>query len=148
MQESLIYLDRLVIDDYRNDEIHLNIFKIYERLSDTEKKKADIYLRLEDEFLSNRASFAGNRKKMKKSLNSACACPFEQLVIRSDGHVSRCCNDALGVVDMGDVRKNSLLEIWNSNEYKKVREKLFNKERSSDELCKDCDSMILHIIGF
>lgn len=31
---------------------------------------------------------------------------------------------------------------------KKVREKLLNKERSSVELCKDCDSMILHIIDF
>lgn len=119
MQESLIYLDRLVIDDYGDDEIHLNIFKIYERLSDTEKKKVDIYLRLENKFFGNRAGFAGNRKKMKKSLNSACACSFEQLVIRSDGHVSRCCNNAWGVVDMGNVRRNSLLEIWNSNEYKK-----------------------------
>lgn len=148
VQNSLLYLDRLVIDDYGDDEISKNIHQIYKSLTEVEKKKIDIYLRLEDEFLGNRAGFACNRKKMKKSLDSACACPFEQLVVRSDGHVSRCCNDALGKIDMGDVRKNTLLEIWDSDEYKNVREKLLNRERGSVELCKYCDSMILHIIDF
>lgn len=129
-------------------EVSDNIHQIYEKLTGSEKEKVDICLRLENEFLNNRAGFANNRKKMKKSLDSVCACPFEQLVVRSDGHVSRCSNDALGKIDMGDVRKNSLLQIWEGNEYKSVREKLLNGERGSVELCKDCDSMILHIIEF
>lgn len=145
---SLKYLDRLVIDDYGRKNTSKKIQDIYEKLSESEKNKVDVYLRMEDELLNNRAGFAMNRSKMKKSLDAACACPFEQMVVRSDGHVSRCCNDALGKIDMGDVRKNTLLEIWESDEYKSVREKMLSGDRESIELCKDCDSMILHICEF
>lgn len=86
---SLKYLNRLVIDDYCEKGMSDNIKDIYQRLNEKEKNKVDVYLRMRDEILNNRTGYAMNRSKMKKSLYSACACPFEQLVIRSSGHVSR-----------------------------------------------------------
>lgn len=88
MKISLKYLDRLVIDDYGRKNTSKKIQDIYEKLSESEKNKVDVYLRMEDGLLNNRVGFAMNRSKMKKSIDSACACSFEQMVIRSDGHVS------------------------------------------------------------
>ncbi len=60
------------------------------------------------------------------------------MVIRPDGKVSLCCNDALGQMTLGDVNEKSLQEIWFSNEYSLIREKTV-KGRNNIELCSICD---------
>lgn len=64
--------------------------------------------------------------------------PFEQVVIRPDGKISLCCNDATGKVTMGDLTKDTLLTIWRGEKYQSIRKTML-QNRSLNPLCKDCD---------
>ncbi|MDR1701496.1 MAG: SPASM domain-containing protein, partial [Sporomusaceae bacterium] len=70
-----------------------------------------------------------------------CLLPFHQMVIRPDGKVSLCCNDALGKMTLGDLTQESIENIWHSQEYVTVRAKL-TQGRQHLELCKHCDSRL------
>lgn len=61
------------------------------------------------------------------------------MVIRPDGKVSLCCNDALGKVTLGDVGKQSLMEIWHSRRYQTIR-KVVGSGRGNFEKCAMCDT--------
>lgn len=139
-KELMTYLDWITIDNY-NDSLVLNqpIEEVYEyALSVPYQDKVNIYMRKENEILTNRSGQANNRTKKKNKLKSVCMYPFEQVVIRPDGKLSLCCNDATGKVTMGDLTKESLLSIWYGKKYTTVRENML-KDRNLNYLCKDCD---------
>lgn len=62
------------------------------------------------------------------------------LIIRPDGKISLCCNDALGKYTLGDVNNQSIDEIWNSEEYQKIRNEMLYNGRKNLLLCKNCDT--------
>lgn len=142
--DILPYLDRMIIDNY-DDDLHLTEqSRIADRLCKQNPeidKKLEIHLRKLNEILYTRGGQAPNNAK-KKPFNMPCNLPAHQLIIRPTGHVSLCCNDALGKYTLGDVNKNSLLEIWNSEKYIKIREELA-KDRTGLEICKYCDTFSL-----
>lgn len=139
------YLDRMIIDNYNDNlELNDNVREINELCREQEgnlDKKIVIHLRRLNEVLYTRGGQAPNNLK-KKIFHMPCVYPFEQMVIRPDGKVSLCCNDALGKWTMGDLKEQSLIEIWNSWEYREVRAKLM-KGRSEIELCRYCDTFSL-----
>lgn len=51
-----------------------------------------------------------------------CPVPFQRLVIGSDGRAFMCINDELGQVPVGDTRIQTVAEIWNGAEMRRVRE--------------------------
>ncbi len=67
-----------------------------------------------------------------------CDKPWREASISVDGRVSFCCRDSddLGVV--GDVRKQSIYDIWHGNEYQRIRNLFLKKEFNSIELCRNC----------
>lgn len=72
------------------------------------------------------------------SSDAVCSAPFDDVVILWNGDVVLCCFDYDGFNVIGNVRDNSLEEIWKSAEAKKIRE-VFNKRRSDLlKLCQDC----------
>lgn len=141
------YLDTLIIDNY-NDDLILNesTRKVYEyALSKPYKDKVQIYLRKENEVLLNRSGQAKNRSKNNFKLKSACMYPSEQVVVRPDGKISLCCNDATGKETMGDLTKDKLIDIWNNDKYFNTRKNLL-ENRNLNHLCKDCDAVITDVI--
>ncbi|GKX29105.1 hypothetical protein SH1V18_15850 [Vallitalea longa] len=139
-EELMKYLDWITIDNY-NDDLTLiePVKKVYEyALTKPYQDKVHIYLRKQNEVLLNRSGQAKNRTKKKHKLKSACLYPFEQAVVRPDGKLSLCCNDATGKVTMGDLTKDKLIDIWNNDKYNKVRKTML-KDRSMNCLCKNCD---------
>lgn len=136
------YLDKLIIDNY-NDNLVLNnnIKEIdkYCKNNTVLNRKVEIHLRKINEILTTRGGQSPNNKK-RKTVNISCSLPFRQIVIRPDGKLSLCCNDALGKYTMGDLNKQSLIEIWNSKKYEIIRNKL-KKARKNISLCKYCDSL-------
>jgi MoaA/NifB/PqqE/SkfB family radical SAM enzyme len=50
-----------------------------------------------------------------------CTMPWEALFVYWDGRVSMCCLDSEAELLAGDVRRNSLLEIWRGDRYNEVR---------------------------
>lgn len=138
------YLDTLIIDNYNNDleliEPVKNVYAYYEKNKDKHKTKGQvfIYLRKQHEILTNRGGLAKNRTSNLFRLKSACMYPFEQVVVRPDGKLSLCCNDATGKVTMGDLTKASLLDIWHGEKYMALR-RAMTKNREHHFLCKNCD---------
>lgn len=96
-------LDYLVIDNY-NDEIKLNsnIEALKKKGIDEKKCLVQVDVRKKNQILLNRGGLSPN-KKNANLFKSPCILPFVQMVIRHDGKVSRCCQDAYGYETMGDL---------------------------------------------
>lgn len=140
-KEIIQYLDELVIDNYDCNlkliEPCMDIFKYCEEHTEL-KKKVTIVLRRPDEVLSSRGGDAPNRKVVPKLDNVRCVLPYRQIIIRPDGKLSLCCCDPLGKNTLGDLNKETIIDIWNGENYKKVREALF-LGRQYWEHCAKCD---------
>lgn len=129
-------LDQLVINNYD--------WQIPNKLQDILKDDRDnvlLKMRRTNEIISTRGGNAPNRKnRMNWTLKSSCINPWSQMIVRPTGELSLCCNDALGQETLGDLKRQTILEAWNSAEYKKIREEL-KRGRSNIKLCKHCDTL-------
>ncbi|MDD3151218.1 MAG: SPASM domain-containing protein, partial [Candidatus Gastranaerophilales bacterium] len=140
--EIMKYLDKLTIDNY-NDDFVLNppvkeisnFIKQHPEYQD----KVVIDMRKKNEILSSRGGQANNRKNIYH-LKSKCVLPFIQVIIRPDGKLSLCCNDALGDMTLGDLTKENLIDIWRGKKYTGIRKALLESRQNID-LCKNCDSI-------
>lgn len=67
-----------------------------------------------------------------------CAYPFYVMAVNADGSISLCGNDwAQGTV-VGNIRDNSLVEIWNSDNLYEFRKKMLLGNRKDIKVCADC----------
>lgn len=77
---------------------------------------------------------------------------YTDMVICWDGSISLCCYDWNELHDFGNLKKDSIVEIWNGNAYKKLREMHENNAITDDFICKECefwkaDYLDEHILG-
>lgn len=142
--EIIPYLDRIVIDNY-NDELYLNpnVKAISDYIEDKPelKDKVVIYMRKQNDVLTSRGGLSPNKKDGDYYIDVKCVLPFQQFNVRPDGKISLCCNDALGVYTLGDLNKQSIKEIWYSNEYMKIRKEMKENGRKNLKLCSNCDTI-------
>ncbi len=138
-------LDELIIDNYSED---LRLIKPCEEIRaycenhNDLKKKVTIVLRNPHEILTTRGGDAPNRKKKTGVMHASCVLPFKQMIIRPDGRVSLCCNDPLGKNTMGDLRVETILDVWNGNRFREVRNCLL-RGRVNWQHCNFCDALVL-----
>jgi len=133
-------LDYMMIDNYSDSKELIEPVRVIKELVDSNPeyaKKVQIDMRLQNEVLTTRGGTAPNKKEVK-CLKLSCPDPFMQLIIRPDGKISLCCNDALGKETMGDASQNSLIDIWHSDYYQEIRKKIA-KGRCNHFLCQKCD---------
>lgn len=133
-------LDYLVIDNY-SDEFKLleNVDAIMQQeQGKTNKCRVRVDVRKKNQVLSNRGGLAPNKASELRFV-SGCILPFLQIVIRPDGKVSRCCQDAYGNTTMGDLNKESLKDIWQGANYTEFRRTLIEKGRAGVSACQKCD---------
>lgn len=136
------------------DFIHINNYNIAPKLlpshiqlqqtlirNSVSKDKAEIHLRNINECLSTRAGESPNRSKCAQ-IKSICILPFSQIVIRPDGKISFCCNDAYGKYTLGDVSTDNIVDIWNNNTFKAIRNNML-KGRSFQRPCSKCDMLFM-----
>ena len=71
-------------------------------------------------------------------MGAKCTLPYKQMIVRPDGKISLCCNDALGKMSLGDLTMQTVVEAWNSPEYRRVRA-LLAGGREKIKLCEYCD---------
>lgn len=69
-----------------------------------------------------------------------CAKPFRELSVRWNGNVAICCNDWRGVYKCGNIVRDGLLAVWNSEEMDAARRHLIRGERVFAP-CKGCDAL-------
>ena len=139
----LPYLDRMVIDNYSdNYEKHPNVAKIYDYCQKYVElqEKVKISMLLLNQVRTSRAGQAPNKGK-QKAPKRKCTLPFRQIIVRPDGKISLCSNDALGVYTMGDVNKQTLKEIWENDYYMETRKQMLMNGRKNLRLCQDCEDV-------
>ncbi len=142
--EIIDLIDELIIDNY-NQQLKLispvNAIKEYcEQHPELElNKKVTIVLRKPNEILTSRGGNAPNRKELVEYPDDRCLLPFKQMIVRPTGEVSLCCNDALGKWTLGDLREESILDVWNGTRFTKVREALYKGRQYCGD-CKLCDT--------
>lgn len=137
-------LDELIIDNYnQNLELIKPCIQIVEYCESHPelKKKVTIDLRKPQEILTTRGGNAPNRSIIPSYAKDRCILPFQQIIVRPDGKVSLCCNDALGEYTLGDLSKESLTDIWYGSKFKMVRKCLY-EGREKWGNCKLCDVFI------
>ena len=76
-----------------------------------------------------------------------CARPFRELSVRYDGRVLFCCNDWRGEVQVGDLRKEHIADVWNNEVFHSGRKLLYNRDRKDINICAKCDNVSFRV-GF
>jgi len=115
-------------------------------------------------YLANFSSYAGNVpeiNKLKKEISDdidgrkkkkgimefnkkPCYYPWHSLSILVDGTVVPCCRDVNGAINLGNLNNKSLIEIWNDEPIRKLRNK-FLRGDYNNPLCKNCQEHNLEI---
>lgn len=67
-----------------------------------------------------------------------CPQPWQRLVISRDGVVSGCCSDWYQNLVVGDMKKNSLKNIWRGEKMNMLRRRILDKRMDECEPCKSC----------
>lgn len=135
------WLDKVIIDNYNdNKELNPNTKIIYEYIQEHDelKEKVIISMRLENEVLTSRGGAAPNKKNINH-INAKCNQIFTHVTVRPDGKISLCCSDALGKWTLGDLKHQTLEEMWYGEQYKEIRRIMKNVGRGGLELCNHCD---------
>ena len=66
-----------------------------------------------------------------------CIWPFRNLVVLSDGRVVLCCVDYDGIYALGNLNNQTISEVWNSSEYREIRELHFKGRGDKIKLCRE-----------
>ncbi len=136
-------VDSFTINDYGDDfQLHPNIREIYEYAqSDPACRHTQVVVRYRQEIMTSRGGQSPNKKDiLHRTLPVGCLLPSRQVIIRPDGKLSLCCNDALGTMSLGDLTKDKLIDIWNSDAYQELRKRVLDG-RGSLDLCRNCDTL-------
>jgi len=77
-------------------------------------------------------------KQFKNKENNYCVEPWIGVTVTVDGKVLVCCNDYDEKYILGDLKENSLEEIWNNDKMKLLRRQVRDKKLHTNPLCKNC----------
>lgn len=102
-------------------------------------KQVLIEMRNPSRVLGSRGGDAPNRNAVTRPIKALCLCFFRQFIVRPDGGISQCCNDALGQVTMGDLNDATAEEIWRDAPFVAARRTMVDEGRAAIPLCAKCD---------
>lgn len=145
-RQIMPFLKVMIINDYNNEPgLHPNIKEIRDYCLTPEGQKciADkrvvIEMRNPGRVLGSRGGGSKNRKPASRPIKALCLCLFKQFIIRPDGRISQCCNDALGKVTLGDLNTTSVEDIWRGQPFAEARRIMAEEGRGGLPLCAGCD---------
>jgi radical SAM protein with 4Fe4S-binding SPASM domain len=87
--------------------------------------------------LGSNSEYGINSKEQLRNVQ-VCPEPFKGLSVNFNGNVSICCVDWSHKTLVGDLKKESLKEIWNGDKLQKFRTIHLKKEKYKIEACKEC----------
>ena len=98
-----------------------------------------------DLIVSNRG---GTMYQLKEPLNLPCFVPNESLIVTVTGEILLCCDDAQRKIIMGDLKKQSIEEIWFSDKFIEIRELLKKGRRdTASSICRHCSNKEYFVPG-
>ena len=78
-------------------------------------------------------------KRFNQTNVAPCTQLWKWMVVYWDGSVVLCCADMFSRSIVGDLTSNSITEIWNGPDLKKLRGQMVNRQRFEVPICQDCD---------
>lgn len=77
-----------------------------------------------------------------QDVDGYCPAPNEQFVILWDGRVTVCCTDYEGTLSMGNIKEQSIEEIWTGPKWRHMRQKMWEDvlESRTCRVCKGVES--------
>lgn len=135
--------DYLVVNDYSEQyRLSTRVKKIYQHVQHhpAEFQKLDIVIvrRYTNEILPTRAGSAPNKPEKNNNIITPCIYPFTDLPIFPDGKVGMCCNDCYERSEFGDLNYQTINEVWDGEQFRKLRLAL-SKGRDHYPACMQCD---------
>jgi len=100
-----------------------------------EKKQIIRYRVLKDK--QKLSTWGGLVKVKNPQVKKYCFQASTDLIIDWKGNVLLCCNDYFSEYSFGNLKKESILDIWNKEEYKEIKKEL-RKGNFILEICKFC----------
>jgi len=70
-----------------------------------------------------------------------CMIPWNSLSVVWDGRVVWCCGDLNGIGLLGDIRQQTLKEIWNGEKIRAIRRGLAHRTLQTLPLCRSCEAV-------
>jgi radical SAM protein with 4Fe4S-binding SPASM domain len=74
------------------------------------------------------------------SERQSCVQAHARLIVHWDGKTVPCCPSITDKLVVGDLSKQTILEVWNSDKVTSLRKSLLNKSAFNDSPCKSCSS--------
>ncbi len=126
--EELSILLIITLHDKNNE-------KKYEKIKEI-TKSSDVVIKenIENHTLSSRGGLVNVKKKERKQ---RCILPSVELTIDYKGNIILCADDFFSKHSFGNIEKESILEIWNKEKFKKTRKNLLSK-RMDYKICRSC----------
>ena len=78
-------------------------------------------------------------KRFNQTNIAPCTQLWKWMVVYWDGSVVLCCADMFSRTVVGDLKLNSITEVWNGPQLKKYREQMVSRKRFDVAICQDCD---------
>jgi radical SAM protein with 4Fe4S-binding SPASM domain len=91
----------------------------------------------ENEKLSRYRKEAPDRYRINNKLYNRCRRMWQGCVFTWDGWIVPCCFDKDADHRLGDIKKQSFIEIWRGDAYNDFRKKVFTARREID-ICRNC----------
>jgi radical SAM protein with 4Fe4S-binding SPASM domain len=129
--ESLNKLDRLVVSVYESEN-YLFFEKMTNNLTIPRIELRKQYLN--EEKFNNCGGFFNT-----ESTNRPCHLPSERMYIDWNLDIRLCCHDWKEKMVMGNIKDNTIYEVWNNKKFKKYRKHLMIGERNKLNPCKNCN---------
>lgn len=127
--------------------INISMMKINENKKEV-KKFIREWINLVDSVVVREPENWSGLKKIKHKSNFKiaypCTYPFNTIDVLSNGDVVPCCRDFEGREVFGNIKNQTLLEIWNGKKYKEFRKKHLEYKFKELKICKDCDTNIIN----
>ena len=80
-----------------------------------------------------------NKKEIGETPSFHCPSPFRRMTVRVNGDISVCCGSRIDSKILGNIRKNTLEEIWNSQKFREIRSLMKNGKSHLIKCCRFCD---------
>lgn len=64
---------------------------------------------------------------------------YHYVTILADGRVAMCCFDSEAEYQVGDIRRQSIYEVWHSETFREKRRRLYAKDFEALPICGKCD---------
>ena len=93
-------------------------------------------------YISHLSNFGDGRQYVtldNKIVKNRCRHPWREMVILQNGNVVPCCFDYNGTINLGNIKKRSIYEVWNGEQYKKIRKDFKRLNYDDYPICKKCD---------